>query len=244
MNKSISLTIVIVLFIATKLNADCGCNKLNRNERKLDESELDNNIIESKQSNTNEMCSASIESQLNNLIHENDIAHNMALIPAGAYAIGTNEPFFPDDRESPERIVQVDAFLIDKYEVSNEEFEKFVSQTGYKTDAEKFGDSFVFKGLISDAVQKQYVDYRVASAPWWYKINGTSWKSPEGVGSNINDRMDHPVVHVSWPDAVAFCKWQNKRLPTEKEWEIACRGDKKQKLFPWGNKLNPKDQHW
>lgn len=158
--------------------------------------------------------------------------------------MGTNEPIFQNDREAPERTVRLNGFSIDKYEVSNAEFRAFVEATGYVTYAEKFGDSFVFQGQLSQETRDAYSKYRAVSAPWWYKINGTTWKQPEEAGSSIDDRMNHPVVHVSWIDANAFCKWKGKRLPSELEWEAACRGGKKRKLFPWGNKLNPGDRHW
>lgn len=241
MNNSCSLIISIafLVFCVDKLHCDCGCNKLKRDEPD------NHNAIKHEEDDREPLCTAPInqQSQTIHLMHDIDDT-DMALIPAGDYAVGTDEPFFQTDRESPERIVQLNEFRIDKYEVSNGDFLKFVTETNYVTEAESFGDSFVFKGFISDAVRKQYHDYRVASAPWWYKLNGTNWKQPEGPESNIDDRMDHPVVHVSWKDATTFCQWKGKRLPTEEEWETACRGGKKQKLFPWGNKLNAKDQHW
>lgn len=210
------------------LKADCGCNKVKREPLVID-----------KQNAEGE------KSVLVSLMHdEGDDDSDMSFIPGGDYILGTNEPHFPEDMESPERNVHIDDFLIDKYEVSNQQFGRFVEATGYKTEAEGFGDSFVFKTLVSANDQEKYVDFRVAQAPWWYKINGSNWRQPEGPGSSIEDRMNHPVIHVSWKDAKEFCKWRNKRLPTEDEWETACRGSKKRKLFPWGNKLNPKDRHW
>lgn len=210
------------------LKADCGCNKIKRAPL----------VIEKRNAEGE-------KSVLVDLMHEQDDEDvDMSLIPGGDYMLGTNEPHFPDDMESPERNVHLNDFLIDKYEVSNQQFDGFVKATDYKTEAEVFGDSFVFKSLVTPKDQEKYVDFRVAQAPWWYKINGSNWKHPEGPGSTIEDRMNHPVIHVSWKDAKEFCNWKNKRLPTENEWETACRGAKKRKLFPWGNKLNPKDLHW
>lgn len=243
MNNSYILIVVFsfIVFCVDKFQCDCGCNKLKRNEP----NERDNAIKREKDGKVSS-CTASIgqHSQTMQLMHDTGDTDDMALIPAGEYIVGTNEPFFQADRESPERIVQLQEFFIDKYEISNEDFSKFVTDTNYITETETFGDSFVFKGFISDDVRHQYLDYRVASAPWWYKINGTDWKHPEGPQSNIDDRFNHPVVHVSWKDSLAYCQWKKKRLPTEEEWEVACRGAKKRKLFPWGNKLNAKGQHW
>lgn len=236
---------LFVLFAFTvlcvdRLLCDCGCNKIKRDEN-------GNRDSAPKNDRDGELSECAVpnnrESQTMHLMHNIDDT-DMSMIPAGEYVVGTNEPYFQMDRESPERTVWLDEFFIDKYEVSNGDFAAFVAETNYVTEAETFGDSFVFKGLLLDDVRRQYHDYRVASAPWWYKINGTSWRHPEGPRSSIDDRFDHPVVHVSWRDALSYCQWKHKRLPTEEEWEAACRGGKKRKLFPWGNKLDAKDQHW
>lgn len=223
--------IITLDIICKSVAADCGCNSIKRSSLE---------IVSSDNQKSNEYCSKE-----NTYSEDEHFKYDdMVEIPDGIYSIGTNEPIFQNDREVPLQSVHVNKFLIDKYEVSNRQFQEFVKSTGYVTSAEKFGDSFVFEGLLSAAQKENYQDFRVADAQWWYKINQTSWRQPEGEGSMIDGRMDHPVVHVSWIDAIGFCKWKNKRLPTEHEWEVACRGGKKNKLFPWGNKLKPKDQHW
>ncbi|XP_075618618.1 formylglycine-generating enzyme isoform X2 [Balearica regulorum gibbericeps] len=167
----------------------------------------------------------------------------MVAIPEGVFTMGTDEPEIRQDGEWPARRVHVKSFYMDQYEVSNEEFERFVNSTGYVTEAEKFGDSFVFEGMLSEEV-KADIHQAVAAAPWWLPVKGANWKHPEGPDSNISNRMAHPVLHVSWNDAVAFCTWAGKRLPTEAEWEYSCRGGLENRLFPWGNKLQPKGQHY
>lgn len=225
------LRLHILLFIfalINKTNSDCGCSKTSRDERakKYERSE-------SEESEKHESV----------LIHAGSF-DKMSLIPGGLVKLGTNNPIFEEDKEGPEREASVEKFYLDKYQVSNGDFKEFVSQTGYVTEAEKFGDSFIFKTLLSPEVQEEYEDFRVLQAPWWYKVKGVNWMNPEGPASTIDDRLNHPVVHISWNDAKTYCEWRTKRLPTENEWEAACRGGKKQKLFPWGNKLMPNDKHW
>ncbi|XP_041350463.1 formylglycine-generating enzyme-like [Gigantopelta aegis] len=169
--------------------------------------------------------------------------NEMVYIPGGTFQMGTDNPVFVADGEGPARKVTVDSFYMDKYEVSNSEFEYFVNQTGYKTEAEKFGNSFVMEKYLSEDALKN-ITQAVAAAPWWLPVNGADWKHPQGLDSSIKERMDHPVLHVSWNDAVAFCKWARKRLPTEAEFEFACKGGLEGRLYPWGNKMMPKEKHW
>ena len=141
------------------------------------------------------------------------------------------------------RPVSLRPFLIDKYPVTNELFRSFVEATGYRTEAERFGWSFVFRSHIPPGRLRELVADRLTAAPWWCKVFGAKWDAPEGPGSNLQRRNDHPVVHASWNDAAAFARWLGQRLPTEAEWEYAARGGLEQKLYPWGNKPRPDKEH-
>lgn len=163
----------------------------------------------------------------------------MVYIPGGEFLMGTDlKEGFPADGEGPVRKVKVNPFYMDTYAVTNAQFAEFVNDTGYKTEAEVFGWSFVFYQLISKQVAKT-VKNQVASTPWWWVVEGAYWKKPEGADSSIDNRMDHPVIHISWNDAIKYCEWAGKRLPTEAEWEFAARGGLEQKIYPWGDELNP-----
>ncbi|OQV12816.1 Sulfatase-modifying factor 1 [Hypsibius exemplaris] len=205
----------------------CGSNALNRDAK------LDKKTTKSAAKNEDD-SDAVVESE-----EPEDSRKGMVEIPAGKFRMGTDEPQFPADGEGPSRPVELDGFLMDTMEVSNAQFKDFVDATDYITEAESFGNSFVFFGMMTEA-QMEVVNESVAAAPWWYKTPNAYWREPEGIDSNLDDRWDHPVTHVSWNDAVAYCKWRGKRLPTEAEWEYACRGGLENHLFPWGNKLTGK----
>ncbi|XP_060080959.1 formylglycine-generating enzyme-like [Ylistrum balloti] len=213
-------------------NKSCGCS-VNRDNSKYSKNSIHDEPLEETQSS--KLTPAS-ETQYPR-------THGMVSIPDGSFQMGTNEPVFVADGEGPERLVNVNSFYLDKYEVSNAEFELFVNATNYKTEAETFGNSFVMDKYVSEEVMKD-IKQAVQGAPWWVPVDGADWRHPYGIDSSIKKIMDHPVLHVSWNDAVAFCKWMTKRLPTEAEWEYACRGEKVGRLFPWGNNVNPKKEHW
>ncbi|XP_058809389.1 formylglycine-generating enzyme [Phymastichus coffea] len=227
---SVCLLRFLVALTCASEDKDCGCGK-NLNRQKAQDGSCPVNNKEDE-----------FEDEFIKPVYKHDLTANMVEIKGGSYFIGTDDPVFMADGEYPKREIELNSFFIDKYEVSNKDFDEFVKATGHETEAEKYGDSFVFEGLISNEVKKE-IKHAVAQAPWWLPVKEASWRKPEGNDSNILDRMDHPVIHVSWNDALAYCKWLGKRLPTEAEWEVTCRGGLNDRLFPWGNKLTPNNEH-
>ena len=146
--------------------------------------------------------------------------------------MGTDENLLPMDGEGPSRLVKLRPFIADPYAVTNRWFGGFAEATGYRTEAEVHGWSAVFAGLLTDPPSD---GGRASGASWWRRVDGADWRHPEGPMSSIADRLDHPVVHVSWNDATTFAKWTGGRLPSEAEWEFAARGGLQGQRFPWGS---------
>jgi formylglycine-generating enzyme required for sulfatase activity len=140
------------------------------------------------------------------------------------------------DGEGPSRRVSLSAYSIAPACVTNREFAAFVRATRYVTGAERTGWSFVFYLQVPEPLRSSA--RRTASGlPWWLPVAHASWQRPEGPGSHVHTRPDHPVVHVSWNDALAYCQWAGARLPTEAEWECGARGGLERKRFAWGDEL-------
>lgn len=182
----------------------------------------------------------------------------MCWIPGGEFVMGTNNPKFPD--ESPAHRVQLDGFWMDATEVTNRQFLAFVEATGYQTVAERAPDrdevaaqagvsaaEIPAENLVPGAIcfnskfdpKTLTKDHPLWPYQVWTYVKGANWRHPDGEGSDVESRMDHPVVHIAWDDAIAYCRWTGTRLPTEAEWEFAARGGLQGKEYPWGDELLP-----
>ena len=187
----------------------------------------------------------------------------MVFIKGGTFMMGGDNAQASAD-EYPKHKVQLNSFWMDATEVTNAEFAKFVKATHYITTAEKKPDWEEMKKTLPPGTPKPPDSLLVAASlvfhqtsgpvdlndysQWWSWVKGADWKHPEGPGTNIEGKENYPVVQVSWYDAMAYCKWAGKRLPTEAEWEFAARGGLENQIYPWGNEpINegkPKANSW
>ena len=167
----------------------------------------------------------------------------MVKLDGGDFLMGSEDgDGFAADGEGPVRKVAIRPFYIDETAVTNEQFIEFARSTNYRTEAERFGWSFVFYQFVPAAIARQ-IDRAVQGAEWWWPVKKATWNRPFGPGSNLKGIRDHPVVHVSWNDANAYAEWSGKRLPTEAEWEYAARGGLEQARYAWGDDLTPGGEH-
>ncbi len=171
----------------------------------------------------------------------------MVFVPGGTFLMGS-DAFYPE--EKPVHQVEVESFWMDQCTVTNREFERFVTATGYVTVAERPLDPMTYPGvspelLIPGSLLFKQPRHRVDlndPKKWWEYVRGTDWRHPEGAGSSTKGRQNYPVVHIAFEDAEAYAKWVGKSLPTETEWEFAARGGIEGAIYPWGNDFTPKGE--
>lgn len=201
-------------------------------------------------------CSSKEQPFTGQIAPPHDPPVGMVWIPGGTYQMGSpTEP----EQNAPHHTVEVSGFFMDVTEVTNAQFKEFVDATGYLTIAERlptkedFGGndppkdfkpfSICFKQLTGKVSLQGPWDNQ-QSPPWWEARTGANWRHPEGPASDISQRMNHPVVHISWLDAKAYCEWAGKRLPTEAEWEFAARGGLPKSEFCWGSDKQGSNGKW
>lgn len=172
----------------------------------------------------------------------------MIWIPGGTFTMGSDR-HYPE--EAPAHRVRVDGFWIDASTVTNRAFERFVTETGHVTLAEKPADPANYPGALPDMLSPSSTMFRKPDGPidmgnhynWWVYVRGANWRHPRGPASNIRKLADHPVVHIAYEDAQAYCAWAGKQLPTEAEWEFAARGGLDGADYVWGDELTPDGLH-
>ncbi len=250
-----------VNFVKSEENIDtnsegCGCAGTNRDVFPVDMDKI--NRDQSQSTDSIPSISRKLDEEPESSLFGSN--SKMVKIKGGRGTIGTRKPKLHRDGEGPLRYTLLNSFYIDPYEVSNQDFAEFVKTTGFVTESEKFGWSFVFHSAIAEDI-KSKITQAVKGAEWWLPVNGSYWREPEGPGTDVfaTGRSLHPVAQVSYNDAVAFCNWRGARLPSEAEWEHAARGpnysippfvadtDSEDEggldVFPWGNKLVPNHSH-
>ena len=175
-------------------------------------------------------------------------SENMTWICGGEFLMGSNQ-HYPE--EAPAHRVRVDGFWMDRYAVTNRDFERFVCATSYVTLAERPAKAEDYPGAAPELLAPSSILFKKADKPiglsnhynWWVYVRGADWRHPQGPDSDIRNLMDHPVVHIAYEDAAAYAKWAGKTLPSEAEWEFAARGGLDEVEYAWGDEFMPGGKH-
>ena len=237
-----------------------GCSPTPKKEKKVDTTQDTHVTAGHSCTPTNSRFTSSNQSFSEKAVASHE---GMVLIPGGTFLMGADDEQAWRD-EYPKHKVRVDSFWMDIHEVTNAQFAAFVKATGYVTTAEQQIDWEEIKKELPPGTPKPDASQLAPASlvfvatdrpvplrdvsQWWQWKQGANWKHPEGPGSTIVGKDNHPVVHISWFDAVAYCEWAGKRLPTEAEWEFASRGGLKDNIYAWGNEAlsegRPKANTW
>lgn len=270
--KNLSDTTLVVFLFFSLLIISCkkNANVENEDVQIKDKESLDCSVPQKAEDNLNDLdikFMATVSEIEEDVTLVNDFS-KMVRIPGGIFEMGGDTPegfenmpksALPQGDELPKHSVQVSDFWIDEHEVTNAQFAKFVAATNYITVAERPVDwEELKKQLPPDTPKPPDENLLPASlvfsyAPkdgskdnlgnWWTFKPQVSWRYPQGLGSSIRGKENHPVIHISWYDALAYAKWAGKRLPTEAEWEYAMRGALKNAMYPWGNVKTNQGKH-
>ncbi|MFN6343548.1 MAG: formylglycine-generating enzyme family protein [Cyanobium sp.] len=171
-------------------------------------------------------------------------ARGMVWVPGGRFQMGSDHH---NPEEAPAHPAEVQGYWMDRAPVTNADFRKFIKATGYRTQAERPADPADYPGAQPEQLQPASIVFIAPAQPvalsdthaWWHYVPGANWRHPEGPGSSIKERDQHPVVHISHADAEAYAHWAGKQLPTEPEWERAAWGGRENSEFAWGDELHP-----